>query len=757
MISAERFWKIIDNSLEVINSVTGYPVVVYDNKGFIIRATDKSRIGDLHLGTAKIMRGEVTNYIVTKDEAATNPLVREGYNFPVIVDGNIVAGIGIAGKLAEVIPMAKIATKTIESWIREQTFYEQLIRSEKNYRNIFYHSPYGLYQVDKSGRILTVNPAFSKMLGYHEPQDLITAIGNITNLYKDRKDRLRLVDMLEDKGHLYDFVTKFVCKNGSFIDVKISATTVLDPEESTPQIEGVVEDITEKLKADEALRLSEEKYSKAFSNCPLSVVVSSLETGKYIEVNETFLSVLGYQRAEVVGRSSLKLNIWVNPEERTQIIETIKAKGRVAEVEITRRTKDGSILFVLFWGEIINVANEECLLSVTLDITERKNIEQQNAELERNWAHAQKLNALGEIAGGISHDFNNILTGIIGSSELLSFCISDHPEAQKYNSMIRKTADRATGLTKKLLTFSQKDPISSSQLDVHEIVDTTLDLLKNTIDRRINLKTSKLAQSSFLIGDSSQIQNFLLNLGINSSQSMPTGGTLTYSTKNINLDTIYCDASTFDLKPGAFIEIEVHDTGFGISSEHIGQIFDPFFTTKRLTGGSGLGLSAVYGIVKQHGGAIKVSSKVGIGTNFKILFPVVKKDNVVKENALEVKGNGTILLVDDEPTIRLTTQTTLQYLGYKVIVTANGQEAVEIFKKDPGKFDLIVLDMIMPVMNGRDCFFAIKKIDANIPIIVSSGHFLEKDLKEMRLNGLSDFISKPHCISELARMIDKYI
>ncbi len=280
-------------------------------------------------------------------------------------------------------------------------------------------------------------------------------------------------------------------------------------------------------------------------------------------------------------------------------------------------------------------------------------------------------------------------------------------------------------------------------------------LLKNTTDPRVEIRQNLKSESWKTVGDSSHLQSALLNLCINAVHAMPEGGTLSIDTRNRALDDAYCRASTFDVVPGNFIQIGISDTGCGISPENLSRIFDPFFTTKKVGMGSGLGLAMVYGTVKQYGGAVTVESELSSGTRFKILLPVAEeKDNAVRNQPEEpVPGQGRILLIDDEPMMRATGRNILSELGYSVIEAADGKEGLDKYRREFETLDLVILDMIMPVMNGFDCFRGIKEINPNARVLLSSGYTRDENVEQMFAEGLSGFIRKPFRMGELSHKI----
>lgn len=375
-------------------------------------------------------------------------------------------------------------------------------------------------------------------------------------------------------------------------------------------------------------------------------------------------------------------------------------------------------------------------------------------ELEQQLAQSQKMDAIGQLAGGVAHDFNNMLAGIMGSAEILDDYLIKDPIAKETLDVIVNASERAAGLTEKLLTFARQQTTKKMSVSLHSIINDTIAILKQTIDKRININVNLKADIDIVTGDSAQLQSVFINLGINASHAMPDGGSLTFSTKKVVLSSEECELSSFEIKPGSFIEVEVFDTGTGIDKVNLTRIFEPFFTTKEQGKGTGLGLAAAHGTISKHHGTISVSSKLGRGTTFHILLPLCKEmlSEEMLENEPEHAG-GTILLVDDEKSVLAVGETMLSRFGYDVIVAENGRKAVEIFDSKSDNIDLIILDMIMPEMNGRDSFYALRKIKADIPIIVASGFTHEDYIDELNNSGLNGFIQKPFRKAELSAII----
>lgn len=388
------------------------------------------------------------------------------------------------------------------------------------------------------------------------------------------------------------------------------------------------------------------------------------------------------------------------------------------------------------------------LLGVVCDITERKTAQEQLAQ-------RYKMDAIDHLAGGIAHDFNNMLSGILGAAELLAMSVEEeNDQAQTLTRLIIESAERASELTNRLLAFSRKTVMEFRSTDIHSALKSAIDLLERSIDKKIRIQTSFGASKGVVSGDITQLQNVFINLGVNSSHAMPDGGRLEFMTENAVLDSESVRLMPFGVNPGEFVEIRVSDSGSGILPEHLDSIFEPFFTTKTEGKGTGLGLSAVYGTVRQHGGTLRVESRVGLGTVFSIFLPVSEIGEYPDVPDLKlVKGSGRIMLVDDEELIRSTVSLFLETMGYNVVMAENGLEAVRLYQKEYMNIDLVILDMIMPEMNGKECLKAMKKINPDVRVVIASGCTPERDHEEIKAAGILEMIRKPYRSATLSRVL----
>jgi CheY-like chemotaxis protein len=371
-------------------------------------------------------------------------------------------------------------------------------------------------------------------------------------------------------------------------------------------------------------------------------------------------------------------------------------------------------------------------------------------------AQSRKMEAIGQLAGGVAHDFNNLLTGISGFAELLTIQLHDDALKRDIAQKIINAAGRAADLTRKLLSFARKGKVISSPVDCHEALRSAVGLLEHSLDKSIKLSCRLEAERSIIIGDPMQLENVFLNLGINGADAMPDGGQLTFSTGNLqSTEPLTCEFGEI-LEPGHYIRIRVSDTGCGINPELRQIIFEPFYTTKEEGRGTGLGLSAVFGAVKDHGGKIRLFSEVDGGTDFDIYFPLEKVlEPVLNTIRMPQKGgNATVLVIDDEDLILSSANGLLTALGYNVILAESGRNGIEMYRRMHEEIDIVLLDMIMPEMNGTTCFKELKNINPDVQVLISSGFTRTSRFSEAEQLGARGFLQKPYSAAEVSRAIE---
>ncbi|MBI1747231.1 MAG: response regulator [Acidobacteria bacterium] len=384
---------------------------------------------------------------------------------------------------------------------------------------------------------------------------------------------------------------------------------------------------------------------------------------------------------------------------------------------------------------------------VLKDITLQKKLEQELVQ-------AQKMESMGTLAGGIAHDFNNILAAIIPNAEMIKRKFPADDALYKRAQMIEQAARRAADLTRQLLSFSRKWKSSVSVLNPNQSITATIELLGRLINKNIILETQLQPTVWNMEANDTQIAQVLLNLALNACDAMREGGTLTFATENMTLDEAACRIK-LGLKPGRYVCISVRDTGIGMKREQVARVFEPFYTTKELGKGTGLGLSVVYGIVKNHGGYIEVKSEPGRGTVFSLYFPatsrVIQQEKPTEDEV--PRGHGKILVADDEDMVRNMLCELLQDLGYEVIPARDGAEAIDVYVERHAEIDLVILDMIMPKLDGGETYSRLKQMNPHIKAILSSGYSQEGKVQDVIKKGISGFIQKPYSVGEIARVV----
>ena len=492
-------------------------------------------------------------------------------------------------------------------------------------------------------------------------------------------------------------------------------------------------------RAEEQLRLSEERFSKAFNFTPLSMSLISLKDLRVIDVNYSFLNLNRCHRENVIGQAIGNLKLWGDPRAQADFLELIKTEHSVKDRELRVTGDDGRVRTYLTSAEVIDLQGEECILVVSNDITEHRALEEQLRQ-------SQRIEAIGQLAGGVAHDFNNILTAIAGYSDLsLRRLGIEHP-VSKNIEQIQKAGTRAAGLTRQLLAFSRRQILQAKLFDLNSLVADMSTMLHRLIGEDIQLTTMLKPQIGQIKADPGQIEQVLLNLVVNARDAMPVGGKLTIETAKVQLDEDYAGRH-ISVKPGPYVLLAVTDTGTGMDATTRERIFEPFFTTKDVGKGTGLGLSTVYGIVKQSGGYVWVYSEVGKGTSFKVYLPVVGDHPTPEERAAEMNeskgGTERVLLVEDEEQLRTLAKVILEEKGYAVAEAPNGKSAIELCQNPLFTIDIMITDVVMPQMSGRELAEIIKTLRPQARVLFMSGYTDDSVVRHGVLEDQVFFLQKP--------------
>ncbi|GBD95486.1 blue-light-activated protein [bacterium BMS3Abin06] len=610
---------------------------------------------------------------------------------------------------------------------------DQKIKELKLYKEIFINANDALAIINPEGFYIRQNSAHRALIGYtdeelqgktpatHLGEEVFSNIAK--KLYEQGVYRGELISYTKDRKVLY---------------IELSAYKIANEKGRVSCYVWIIRDISARKRSENALRLSEEKFSKAFRSSPILIAICTLKEGRFIDVNDAFLEVSGYSREEVIGQTSSGLGLWTGPEERARVFDMLRSRGIVNNQEVKFRIKSGNILTVLLSAEKIDIEGETSIIVVAQDISERK-------KLENQLIHSQKMEAVGQLAGGIAHDFNNILSAIINYAYLIKMRIKEEDPSRDNIEQILALSGKASEITRGLLTFSRKNFINPIPLNLNNSVMNMEKLLTKFIgeDIRINIKLTENAP--VIMADSAQIEQIIINLATNARDAMPDGGILTIETEIVELDSNFIKAHNFG-SPGMYALLSVSDTGTGMDEETKQKIFEPFFTTKETGKGTGLGLAIIYGIVKQHNGYITVYSEAGKGSTFKIYFRTVTAVVEKKKEAElpDLSGdNETILLAEDSETVRKSIKNILEEFNYKAIEAVDGDDAVEKFIEHKDKIKLLILDVIMPGKNGKETLEEIREITPEIKAIFTSGYTAEIMEKKGLLKEGFNFVAKP--------------
>ena len=503
----------------------------------------------------------------------------------------------------------------------------------------------------------------------------------------------------------------------------------------------------ERRRTEDELRTSEERFSKVFRASPIGIAVSTLGEGRFIDANDAFCAMVGYG-PELIGRTTGDLNLWERPADRDEVIARLAQHGAVRGVDLKLRRRDGTLCPVLAFYERVELGGQLCLLSLVHDISDR-------AKLEEQLRQAQKMEAVGRLAGGVAHDFNNLLTVILGYGDfVLSELPAGHPSLPHVQS-IQHAAQRATELTRQLLAFSRRQILELRTVELNAIVLGMAPLLHRLIPENIALRTVLKSGLDPVRADAGQLEQVIMNLVLNSRDAMPDGGTLTIATDRAQIDQSSIAAHA-DARVGDYVVLVVSDTGHGMDEQTQNQIFEPFFTTKASGAGTGLGLATVYGIVRQSEGFIWVDSEPGQGATFKIYLPRTGKaidPPATSHEPASLRGSETVLIVEDADPVRALMRESLTRQGYKILEASGGAAALEAISRLPAALDLLVTDVVMPGLSGRELAEQLKGKYPRLRVLFTSGYTDDAIIRQGILETGTTFLQKPFTPETLSRRV----
>ncbi|MFH1117901.1 MAG: PAS domain S-box protein [Pseudomonadota bacterium] len=618
-----------------------------------------------------------------------------------------------------------------------------LRNGEQRYRSLFENSRDAIVVASKEGRIVEANQAFLDLFGY----SLEELLGmSALELWSNPEERAGWQDELERTGGLREYELRALRKNGETRLCLLTSST-WTAEDGTVHYQTICRDITEQRKAQEALFESEQMFRLLSEQSLMSVAV--LQDGVYKYANQAMADLVEYSIEEILNWQPEEFLKVAHPEDRQLVMEQARLKQsgdprQKTSYEFRIVAKSGAKKWVEIFSKTVQFKGRNANLVTMIDISGRK-------QAEEHLRHSQKMEAIGTLAGGIAHDVNNLLQIVLGQADMLLLRRDMDQKSTRSVQAIRRSALNGADLVRRILTFSRQAEPEMCTMNLSEEVRRVRELLLRTIPRMIRIEMALDDNLWTIEADPSQLEQILLNLAVNAKDAMPDGGKLLFETRNTTIREKYGRTHP-EVRPGKYVLLTVSDTGHGMPTDTLGRIFDPFFSTKNPGQGTGLGLSTVFGIVKKHGGHIHCYSEVGAGTSFKIYFPVADEElskAVADTMEMPAGGTETLLLVDDEESVRTLGSEMLELAGYTVLTAANGREALEVYARNKGKISLVILDLVMPEMSGKTCLKELLRTDPKAKVLIASGFSPNGPTENALQSGAVGFIGKPFDLKQI--------
>lgn len=602
------------------------------------------------------------------------------------------------------------------------------------------------FRVDQDGRILYVNRKACDSLGYSRTELLKMSVFDIDTKMNQGMWSSAWQKLCDDGSNTFD--SQHRRKDGTVFPIEVTVTLI--EFEGRRYSMALTKDITERKRLYESSRITQFIFDKA----PVGIFMIK-DGGHITNVNEHACRYLGYTKEELCLMNVLDIDRGYSLQEIEQIWLRQQQKQGIDTFETVHRRKDGSEFPVEIIAFILEFNHIPYSVSFCKDISERKEAEKQRIKMEAQMREAQKMESLGILAGGIAHDFNNILSAVLGYAELVQLECPVDSKPRSHVSEISKAGHRAKELVQQILLFSRQGQSEKRPMDVSRVIDEALKLIKATLPANIEIRRNVSPDLAPVFANETQIHQIVMNLCTNAYHAMKTtGGMLEVSLAAVNI--LDQDAQSHPgTSPGSYLRLSIGDNGCGIPPDIVNRIFEPYFTTKPTGEGTGLGLSTVHGIVKDHGGCIKVYSEAGVGTTFHVLLPAADTaaETATKQTELLPTGNECVLLVDDEKALIDLGLDLLGRLGYRVETRISSIDAIEAFRSNPQKYDLVISDMTMPKMTGDEMARQMKAIRPDIPIILCSGFSDRIHAQTMEAIGISAVLMKPVIYADLAHTV----
>jgi two-component system, cell cycle sensor histidine kinase and response regulator CckA len=607
-------------------------------------------------------------------------------------------------------------------------------------------------------RVLEVSEGVRALCG-RPPSDFLDGRLSWSELVhaEDRPDVERLLaDTLESAA---PFVAEYriLHADGRLRWIHDTAVVVNDASGRPGFLDGVAVDVTDRRRVEDDLRESENRYRTAFVTSPDAILVVREADGVVLEVNDGFTRMVGYRSDEVVGRRSCDLGLWSDSDLQERFLAAVRRDDFCSNLEARFRLKDGSVKIGLISAHFIDRHGERCIVSITRDISARHEAEEQRRTFDRQMQQAQKLESLGVLAGGVAHDFNNILMAILGFAELALEALPPGSPAAADIGDVTDAAHRAADLCRQLLAYSGKASFAVEPVDLGRLIEGMLDLLRSSISKKARLHVRVEPGLPSVAADSAQLRQVVMNLVVNASEALGDDEgdlSLSLSLADYSAEQLRALDLGSDLAAGRYVRIEVTDTGCGMTPDTRARMFEPFYTTK--FSGRGLGLPAVLGIVRAHRGGLEVGSNPPRGTRFAVLLPTVGgtlSDPGSRSAENEWRGHGTVLFVDDEESLRTIGGRMLVRLGFSVVTARDGREAVDVYREHGSGIALVILDLTMPHLDGVQAFEQLRRLDPNVRVVLASGYSEEDVAGRFPGRSLAGVLQKPYTLDRLKALL----
>lgn len=668
---------------------------------------------------------------------------QDGFTFP--VEATVRAERDAAGRVLVLHSDSRDISKRKQAEAELERAHRELAEAEARYRELYDHAPDMYYSLDRQGRFLNCNQTYADALGYTKGEIINSSYFDYLTEKERELARLNLHHIVSGGGGQLQSERTLRRRDGALIAIEFKVRAVRNSGGEVIRVDTILRDISDRKQMEKEKIL----LAKAVEQAGESIMITTPDsTIQY--VNPAFERTTGYTRAAVIGKNARLLQSGKHDRAFYQTMWTKLRRDGVWAGQITNKKKNGQLYEEDITISLVRDENGAIInhVEVGRDIT-------QELTLEAQLRQSQKMEAVGKLAGGVAHDFNNILMGIISHATLLKLAAHPGDEIALTAELIIKAGERAALLTRQLLGIARAGKFQHVPIDIKGTIREVIELLGRTLDKNIQITQYYHHSGAYVHGDPGQLHQVVLNLAINARDAMPDGGELRFDTHIAELDDLYCQTHAL-VKPGHYCMISVTDTGIGIPRELQSSIFEPFFTTKKPGEGTGLGLATVYGIVRNHGGLVQVYSEEGQGTTFKLYLPLATDlSGVESKQSLRApqRGTGRILVVEDEEIVRLAVVKMLHCLGYEVHTATDGQKAVEYFKTHGSEINLVLLDLIMPRMGGRDCFRALKEIDPNVKAVLTTGFGPSERTQAILDDGIFGFLQKPYQLEELAKVV----